>query len=762
MAFTRSGRRLMANASRVVYINARNLGNLDVAEPEWKQTSDEVMALDPTRATVVGGGNALGSKEGLGYGNYGLPTYGIHYFEVADREYPDAAYTLAPSLARSGTGEGGKVWPIDFEKLPVFMSETAFLPGRNAAQFAAVAGEKAFLGKGMNPDAFALLHERYATGYRWKEAGAYHFWVGPDMLPSDHDYDYWQPVAVLLRHWNRTFGPGVRVTRTLKLFNETRFDSPITVRWRYLMGDEEIESGERTFALAPGGDETFEIAFATPDVSETAETEFIVSAERDGETIYQTERRYRVLPESAIEAAAPAGIAVWGPGGIVQDRLAEQDVAFTEVRSLEDVGEEAKLVIVGPNAVTPELATDPVWMRLAASGKRVLVLEQEHPLHYQAVPLDAEPAEYDGRMSFSQNLKHPAFAGLTDFDLSFWNNDHVVYRNIYTKPSRGGQSLAHADDKLGYSTLIFAPINEGGLMLSQYAIGEKLDSNIVAQTLFDILVDYLLDYEFTVRPTALVAEANGPLAETMSDISLDYQTFDGPLQAIESPDIRLLVVQGTQPNLSQLADAAGAVETFFDRGGWIMVMGVTPESLEAFNELAGYDHLIRPFRMERIQFPAVRDPLTAGLTLRDVTMGSGERIQRWNRDEWPADDAFDYIVERPDGFEDRVKPMLNIGGLINYPRGEGGIILNQYRIAGNESNPVNEEKKKTAALPEAAIAWRGTSGRQDDQNVVAYQYQWNNPQPENPIESVTLRYADNGARHGAPVLLGLTAANVIE
>jgi beta-galactosidase len=52
-------------------------------------------------------------------------------------------------------------------------------------------------------------------------------------------------------------------------------------------------------------------------------------------------------------------------------------------------------------------------------------------------------------------------------------------------------------------------------------------------------------------------------------------------------------------------------------------------------------------------------------------------------------------VQRPDGFEQRVIPMLNIGGLVKYPRGDGGLILNQYRIMRQESNPLNQEKKQT-------------------------------------------------------------------
>ncbi len=63
-------------------------------------------------------------------------------------------------------------------------------------------------------------------------------------------------------------------------------------------------------------------------------------------------------------------------------------------------------------------------------------------------------------------------------------------------------------------------------------------------------------------------------------------------------------------------------------------------NLASFNQIVGHEHLIRPLRMERVTFPPVKDPLTAGLTLRDVVMGSGKRIANHMRDEWPANDAF--------------------------------------------------------------------------------------------------------------------------
>lgn len=813
--------------NEIVYINGRNFGNLDVVEPEFAETSDRVMEMDPTRVTVTGGG-AAGLEQRL-------PTYGVHYFEVADRHYPDDAYTLERSVARYGTGEGGKVWPLDLGSRPIFMSETAFLPGRNGEQFAAAAGERAFLGKALNPDAFALLQEMYGAGYRWAEVGAVHFWIGSDVLPDDHGYHYWQPIAPLMREWDRSFASGQEITRTFKLFNDTSQQKEITVEARLVPEDEGevVLSSKQT--VAAGDDVTFQQTFKAPQVSEPTPMDFVITATADGDEVYRHAIPYRFLPDSGIDANTvnQRKVTVWDPSGAVQQRLQSQGVQFYTIETAEGLTGELDMLIVGPNVIDAELATSNRWMQLLAGGTRLLVLEQEHPLHYQATPADLSPNEHDGRMAFSQDLEHPVFAGLAQADMSFWGSDHVVYQNIYTKPSRGAVSLVHADDGLEYSAMVFAPLDQSGMMLSQLAIGQKLESNIVARTLFDNLVEYVATYAPTVRPTTVAAEEGSAIDELLGEIALQYDRVSNPLEAIksESEKAGIVIVDGTAENLRALADHADAVQAYFEKGGWVMVMNVTPDSLEPFNQLVGYDHIIRPFGMERTMFTAVRDPLTAGLTLRDVVMGSGERIQNFNRDEWPADDAFEYIldlkdiapfaefpegrdkgpgadgwprnmvngftggdhwrltytlaatgnftldfprketvtevvidpssvfnaptkveirfdggeesvtlemngtdelqsfsidpveasqitfdfkeferlderdlmsidniqimVERPEDFENKVRPLLNIGGLIKYPRGEGGVLVNQYRIAGTETNPVNRGKKQT-------------------------------------------------------------------
>jgi beta-galactosidase len=52
-------------------------------------------------------------------------------------------------------------------------------------------------------------------------------------------------------------------------------------------------------------------------------------------------------------------------------------------------------------------------------------------------------------------------------------------------------------------------------------------------------------------------------------------------------------------------------------------------------------------------------------------------------------------VKRGDDYRDRVVPLLNVGALVRYRMGKGGVVLNQLLIQSSEPNPVNAQKKQT-------------------------------------------------------------------
>ena len=90
-------------------------------------------------------------------------------------------------------------------------------------------------------------------------------------------------------------------------------------------------------------------------------------------------------------------------------------------------------------------------------------------------------------------------------------------------------------------------------------------------------------------------------------------------------------------------------------------------------------------------------------------------------------------VTRSPAWHERVKPLLNIGGLVKYPMGKGGLVLNQLLAKTSEAVPVNARKKQPTH-PTAAL----------------FKYVVHDAD------------GDRGSRYGSPALLAITAATKAE
>ena len=624
--------------NEVTYINARNFGWLPQVEPEIEKAAKLVMALDPTRPAMIDGGNALK--------NQSLAIYGNHYPEQAKRNYPDEAYTLSQTYAPPTPKAREKSWPIAKDK-PLFIGESFFADGRPPAEYAEIIGESAFLGRTEAAAGVAKFARILSEGYRWHGVAAFHFWFaeGPD---AEH-YHAWQPVCVFCREWDTTFAAGTTVTRTLKVFNDTRHADPITVHWLFqTRGVVDVKQirGKKVFDLPPGENQEFTIDLKMPAVpdGERVDGDLVLTCMRGGNEVYRDVKPVRLLGESKSLDARIDTIALWDPRD-KSGRLLDHLAPYTSVADLESLPKSCKLLIVGPDAVTPELAADPIWTTLAAKGLRILVLDQANPLRGPATPADLEPTDFAGRIAFPENPTHPAFANLGSPDFFGWSGDHVIYRNAYRKPSRAARSLVQCDTELSCSALVECPVGDGLLLLSQLNIGAK-PNDPVARRVIANLLRYARDYKLEAKPTAVVMPDNDPRAGLLTAAGLKFATDTDSVAALGKA--KVVIVDATPANLKALAEAKDKVRAFADAGGWLVLWNVSPNGLADFNRLVGFDHVMRPFGRERVTLAPVRDPLAAGLTLRDVALESAEKIYPWAGDRYPADDTFTHAVDLTD------------------------------------------------------------------------------------------------------------------
>ena len=383
---------------------------------------------------------------------------------------------------------------------------------------------------------------------------------------------------------------------------------------------------------------------------------FILTCSRGGKEVFREEKKVWIIDPGAGPKPAVAGhplaghdLIVLDPHGSVKQRLAARGIAFTEVRSLAEIPVRPATVVVGSSAlVDAREATDPKWLALAGAGAKVLVLEQDRPLHYQALPADIVPTDFVGRVAFEENTAHPIFQGLEQDDFFTWAKDHIVYRNVYTKPTRGATSLAHCDKELGYSAIAECPVNEGLLLLCQMVVGEKLDCEPAAQRLFDNMLAYCAGYVPVRHATAVVLAEDSPALKLLGSSGLKFDRAGDVLSAVGDGKHRIVIFDATPAALQSLVANQDKVRDFTAKGGWLMAWGVTPGGLAGFNKLVGVEHVLRPFEMEKVNLPAERDPLLAGLTVRDVAMESTIQMYPWFGTKFDVDDEFSYIVDYDD------------------------------------------------------------------------------------------------------------------
>ena len=183
-------------------------------------------------------------------------------------------------------------------------------------------------------------------------------------------------------------------------------------------------------------------------------------------------------------------LAVFDPSGTVAAFSRPSAYLSRRWTNLKTLPEGAKVLLVGRDALDATESTSSRLAAYASSGHAVIVLEQKHPLRFQALPAEIEATHEDGRVAFTEDPDHPVFRNLRDKDFFTWGPDERVYRDAYRKPTRGARSLLQCGDTLRNSALVEVPAGQGVMLLSQLLVAEKLADSAAAQQLLLNLIGY--------------------------------------------------------------------------------------------------------------------------------------------------------------------------------------------------------------------------------------------------------------------------------
>ena len=654
-----------------IYINLINLlGDsplMNEYERKFTEMQLEWAKVDPTRFYMSDGGGATKLQT--------LPIHGNHYvFDPKDTRYPNLAYEANPE----GGSRGRWVWD---QKRPRFMGEDFFATGINPADYAQWGGESMFLSKAAARPGSDFVFNMLMQGYRWADQGAWQFWAGSG--ENVHGWNSMKERAVFVREYDWTFGSGQNVARTFGLFNDTHYDAPITFTRTVMVGKKSAWTKTSEHKIAAGGELKFGETIPMPTVLKRTDGELVVTLSVGGKEVFRDSKPLSILattgtivatataPKTAakpklhaslrvetrvnaqVKPVAAASVAVYDPSGEVTAFLKSRGTKFSILKSLSVLPDAGKVLIIGPDALSPSESTSSALAAWASTGRTVIVLDQKNPLRYQALTAEidtvgsnaTESDATDGSFAFAEDLGHPTMRDLGANDFKGWGKDGRVYRNAYKKPARGARSLMQVGPRLEQSVLIEVPTGKGLMLLSQLDLGAKLPTNAVAQQLMSNLLSYASSYKQEFRPVALVSGGEAQLTKTADAIGLQYDQSSDPISAITDPKIKLAIIEATPANLHKLSGDLPKIQAFNARGGYIVFHGLTPEGLNDYNKIVGFDHMIRPMQRERVLFPPVKDPLMAGLTLGDVVLLSGERIFGYTSDEYTVSDMFSFIVD---------------------------------------------------------------------------------------------------------------------
>ncbi len=628
-----------------------NSGQSALWEPKLSAIAKAIEEVDPSRPVMVDGGGATQAQT--------LPVQGDHYTTGPFPAYPALAYQP------NETGGGRGRWQWDMKR-PRFIGEELYASGINP-DFAYFGGENVFQGKEGNKPAVGLMMNILTQGYRWNHIGAFHFWDG--VGDATGQYASFAARAVFCRQWDWTFGSGQRVTRTFKLFNDTHFNDPITFSWVLVINGKTVQSSTKTYQVPAGEDIQFNETIPMPLVNFRTDGQLILTLQVGGKQQYQDIKAVSILNPLTHYAQLLHGkqlpavtLAVFDPQGNVLSYLQTQKMAFTQLHSLDSIPAGVKILVVGKDALSAAQSSSSQLAAFAADGHTVIVLEQRNALKYQGMPAEIALAPLDatqttvfggykvgneGRIAFAEDLPHPALLGLQQQDFFTWgpDDDAVVYRNAYLKPVRGAKSLLQCHDQLQYTGLFEVPVGKGLLLVSQLTLGEKLQSNAVAQQLLTNMIAYGVNYRLTYRQVTACIADNAQLKKAVDTAGLQYTPVANPLLAITTPGHQVAVIDATPANLDVLAKNLPAVKQFTTNGGWIVFNNLTPDGLASYNKLVGVEHLIRPFRREKVMFSVPKSPFMSGLSLSDVALYSNEQIFSWASGNFIANDIFSYVLD---------------------------------------------------------------------------------------------------------------------
>lgn len=616
--------------NELVYITGMNIygSYLDTVEELMSEVIEAARKIDPTRPYTVGGAGDLSGR-----------------LEINDPHYPAGSLDYYPENAYALTEYASKIrrWPWKREK-PWVVGESAYAGELRYGSY--VLGDEVFRGPDYANRGKAKYIRMLYGGYRWAGVAGFFPWM--NLCKYEDAQKIFSDICVIPRKQTHRLAGGRGNELLFKAMNDTFSDAPLTFEWTYKIKRNRIAGAKGDLEIEPGLGREYALSIRPPATRRRREGLLTLKATHPDAPDYVDVRSIPILPVvKSIQVKAP--ITILDRSGKLESFLTQIGAKFDKIDKLADANGKNGLLIVGPDTLTPDEAFGQDILSFAARGGRVIVLEQEVPAAGANLPAPLKTTTHYGGYAHPKALGTPLFKDLGKEDFIDWAGGHPTYKNVYVKPLGGGRTLVECGDMLNNAALIEMPCGQGIILLCQLRVGAKLRVDPAADILLRNGIEAYARYQPATGVVAIYAPENALLADKVKETGVLSEVVESLQEALNRDKYRIAVVHATGKSLADLNRLKKKARAFQAAGGWIMLCGVERgQSLAEFNKLVGMNHMLRPFRLERVTLENPHYKLAATLGNRDLAMYSNEYIAKWKGLYWISRHVYTSVVDGRD------------------------------------------------------------------------------------------------------------------
>ena len=393
----------------------------------------------------------------------------------------------------------------------------------------------------------------------------------------------WQPV-VALEHdavGHREFAE--EFTRNITIFNDSRLTQSIELNWLFQTRDTRPirqERGNAKAKLQHGDSQRMEFTITLKGLNEQDRLpcDFVLSC--------RTDHGNRSIRRATVELFAPLSklsgtVQLWDPNSTL--RNLDELVQVQRIDSPVEAFNSSDVLLVAPNAI--DQPDDPIWNRLLNAGKRVVILPQDEPLHYPALPLHVQPKKQAVGPMQARIPESILWRGMRRSDLVQWPIAGETQQ--YRQPDAGTLRFLSAGDS---TPLVGLTSGSGVTLHCQLPLGPSA-THPVARRLIHNLIHLARDHRAADLSIVTPLPETHPWRMLLQQERFPTTQVDDLSAALNLGGI--IVVEANVETLTQLAELNERIKAHMEAGGWLVFTNLTPEGLAKFNALVGEKHLIR-------------------------------------------------------------------------------------------------------------------------------------------------------------------------